>query len=265
MDFNKAYKALYLYHEEGYSNYKKIASEADIESTELVKKVIEGRLFKSIQDEFKQDTARGDFGRTYPIPEPKNLSETEYDELKDRYLSRLMSSKNTIEDIRIYLILDDVEPKQATKMLGELTAIYNSMYEDMLDNKLFAVLDVLNKPTKWGMDAEGIIITVYPHPVLSNDYKVKGIEYKSYKSYEMPELLLDRYIVLQDEIDVIEAKYQKSTSKKKEEKRGRKSKYSAELIQQWKDLRQSGMSCRAVSEQYNVPYNIVSYHTNKAV
>ena len=197
MDYNKAYKALYLFHEEGYSNYKKIASEADIESTDLVKKVIEGRLFKSIQDEFKQDKARGDFGRTYPIPDVKKLTETEYEELKDRYLSRLMGSKNTIEDIRIYLILDDVEPKQTTKMMSELTAIYKSMYEAMLDKKLFAVLDVLNKPTKWGFSVEGSIITVYPHPVLSNDYKVKAVEYKPYKSFEIPEVLLDRYIAVE--------------------------------------------------------------------
>ncbi|MFC0235141.1 hypothetical protein [Fictibacillus phosphorivorans] len=258
MDLNRIYKALYLYHEEGYSNINKIADEAQIYPKQ-VKKLIEGKGFKKVLDDFKADQATRDFTRVYAVPKLKKLKPIDYTCLKDTYLSKLMSNRATLEDIQCFLLEDDVEPKQADKMYKELESLYNTMYQNMMEIKLFNVLEVLKQPNKWAIGNDGKIIDVYPHPVLNDELRIVGIEYKKEKNYLLPEELLEVYCKLQDKIESVN----KHRGAKNYYVKGKKSKYPAEVIEQWIQMREFGCSYPVIAEKYNVPLGSVSYHINK--
>ncbi|MGG0186971.1 hypothetical protein [Bacillus rhizoplanae] len=93
--------------------------------------------------------------------------------------------------------------------------------EDELDDKLFAVMEAVQTPEKWSVDARtGVIVTVYPHPFLDSWHRVREIDYKPYKYSlaQLPTALLERYKQLQ--LDIFKAngvdvrKFKKKSVKK---------------------------------------------------
>lgn len=243
MDYNKVYKVLYLYHEEGYGNLKRIAGMTKLHYT-LVEKIIKGDIFSDVLEQYKQDEATGKFDRTYSIPPIVKLNEEQYDSLKHEYIQELLLKKKTIDDIRCSLIIKDIHNKQAEKMIEELT-YFAELTKDYLERKMADILKVLELPEKWSIGDDGYMINIYPHPVLTDDYKVKSVEYKPYKSFLMPEALWEMYII-------------------KEEKEGvnRKPQVSTEVIEEWKQMRNEGITCKEIARIYKVSLSCVSYNTN---
>lgn len=67
--------------------------------------------------------------------------------------------------------------------------------EDSLDLVLFECMEIMRKPTRWGIDINNNIIELYPHPIVKREaYRVDGIEYLPHKSYNLPDVLLERLI-----------------------------------------------------------------------
>jgi hypothetical protein len=200
MDLNKVYKALYLYHVEGYSNINKIADETGL-YPKLINMLIKGEAYGSVVSDFMSDKKAEDFTRVYNLVKPVKLSKIEYLDVLSNYLQKLLSGRATMRDIRGYLTEDDIYEPQARKMLKELEKAYNSKIEEVLDDKLFNILEVLRKPIKWSIDKDGNIIEIFPHPVLNKQNEVIGIEYKKERAYLLPDELFDRYCSLQDDIE----------------------------------------------------------------
>jgi hypothetical protein len=93
-------------------------------------------------------------------------------------LQRLIEKVSTFEDIEQYLTIDNVEEKQKNKMLRELEKDYKRLYIRKLDIALDKIQEVLEMPDKWTLTPEQEIVTVYPHPVLNNNYKVVDVAYR---------------------------------------------------------------------------------------
>jgi hypothetical protein len=67
-------------------------------------------------------------------------------------------------------------------------------YEDRLDNILFECMEIMKRPEKWAMDRQGNFITVYPHPIVNREANSLKVKYLPHKSYNLPEVLLERLI-----------------------------------------------------------------------
>lgn len=96
------------------------------------------------------------------------------------------------------------------------------LYENMLDDKLFNFMEVLEYPSKWKVDVDGItLIDVYPHPVFDKSYNVKKVIYKPYKyqiKAQLPKPLLERHTKLMMDIELASnpngrGKYKKTRKK----------------------------------------------------
>jgi hypothetical protein len=152
----------------------------------------------------------------------KRLTKMEYIDVFDNYLQKLFANRATLRDIGRYLVEDGIHPKQAEKMLGELEKTYRDKIEDVLDEKIWAILEVLRMPVKWGIDKEDNIITLYPHPVLDDTNKVIAVQYKPSRAYLFPDELFDRYCALLDEIEAVDEAFKKKQSKSRYVKKGDK-------------------------------------------
>jgi hypothetical protein len=71
-------------------------------------------------------------------------------------------------------------------------------YEDRLDNVLFECMEIMKRPGKWAIDRQGNFITVYPHPIVNREANSLKVKYLPHKSYNLPEVLLERLIYWED-------------------------------------------------------------------
>lgn len=133
-------------------------------------------------------------------------------------------------------------------------------YEDILDNTLYAVLEIAKLPTKWGMDLQGNMLELFPHPIVNREStKVTGIVYKPYKNYMLPELLLDRLAVLEDEI----AKANSKSIVEGKTKVIKHFKCDIELVREWVELREQGLTYLMIGDKYGLKHSIINYQVKK--
>ncbi len=127
--------------------------------------------------------------------------------------------------------------------------------EDTLDVRLFEVMEIVKMPEKWSVDSRHNIITVYPHPVITREGRVKGVEYMSTKfslSTQLPHVLAERYSKLQKDIaETYKTRY------------GKHSMY----IDDWLELVSQGYKLKQIAELYNIKStavsNSLSYHVRE--
>ncbi|MDN4862880.1 hypothetical protein [Priestia megaterium] len=252
MNLNKVYRALYLYHEDGRLNFHFISEKTGL-SPKQIRKVIKGEAFPRVYRDFMIDMKKDDFSRTYKIPNPRNLTEGQYDNLKNKCLMKIIHLGFQMRDIRGYLVEQDIREKDIDKLLNELVEDYSQKISEAKEKKLKDILNVLVLPTKKGIDFRYNIVDLYPHPKLNDYNMVTGVEYKLHKSFLMPEELFDFYCDSED----------KSLEQPKKEKRGRPNKYPAEMIEQWVKMREFGCTYREIGKKFGVNPNVVTNNISK--
>jgi hypothetical protein len=135
--------------------------------------------------------------------------------------------------------------------------------ENKHDNILYKCMEIAKLPTKWGVDKDNNICILYPHPIVAREaIRIDGIEYKPYKTYLLPEVLLERLVVLEDEIEA----YVMAQAKPKAVstgKVGRPCKHTSDEVREWVQLKESGVSFTKIAEQYNTSQGTVSNYVKK--
>jgi hypothetical protein len=261
MNLNKVYLTLQLYFVEGYSNLFKISDESGLHP-KLIKKVIRGEKYADVFADFMADRKAEDFSRTYPLPKTSKVSQLDYIDLYSRYLNRLLSGGTTLRDVRGYLLEDNIDVKQAEKMLKALENEYTEKIEQVIEDKLFAILEVQRKPVKWTIGADGKLVEIYPHPKLNKANRVIGIEYKTYKVIDIPDKLFDAYCTLMDDID--KAGKKTKVSVKSKSGKGSKQAKAKSLMFLWLGQYESGATYKEIAEKTDFSEPTVIKYVRKA-
>lgn len=189
MDLNKVYRLLEI-NSCGVKDVKELAEESGL-TEHLVSSVLGGKKYRALSEEFKEDKAAG-IKREYSVPTAVKLSGKEYMSTTDRYLNRLKNKGKTIDEIHSLLIIDDVEPQQATKMIEELEQILEEHKQLEMEFALDKIEEILQLPTKWAI-VENDVIEVRPVPVLDG-LQVVGVEYLENNAFYMPDELFKVYV-----------------------------------------------------------------------
>ncbi|GLY12511.1 hypothetical protein [Pseudobacillus badius] len=189
------------------------------------------------------------------------LSELEYVDTFNRYLQLLLSGKKKMDDIKGYLIRDNISDKQAQKMLKGLEKEYQEKIDEVLDEKLFRVLEILEMPTKWVITQQREIKEVYPHPVLNEEHDVIGIQYKLNRSYLLPELLFKRYELLVSDIQRIEGAYKQTESNNNKKVKEKK---ANQLMYVWLQEYEAGHTITSIADEYGYSSPTVSKYIKLA-
>ncbi|WHY84695.1 hypothetical protein QNH39_18850 [Neobacillus novalis] len=191
MDKNLVYRCLKL-HFADMKNIAQISEQTGLRKN-VVLAILKGIREPKVATDFFTDRKAGDFSRTYPLPEYNKLSLADYIALEQRYMSLIYSGKATVNDVKSYLIEDSIEPEQAEKMLKSLEAFCQEKRSEQLDVRLLELLDILSRPAKWRMTDAGLV-TVYPIPVLDENYRVIAVEYQDKRgAFFLPDDLWERY------------------------------------------------------------------------
>lgn len=191
MDKNLAYKSLHLNYIKGL-NVNKVSAEVGLTSR-VVSAIIKGVRMPEVATDFFTDRKKGDFSRTYPLPKYRKLNKIDYVYLEQRYMSLIYKEMVSLHEVRSYLLEDDVEPAQAQKLMQTLTDFYNDNQGEMLDVKLQNILEILSQDAKWKMTDEGLS-TVYPVPVLDENYNIVKVTYQEKRAFYIPDELWSRYV-----------------------------------------------------------------------
>jgi len=191
MDKNLTYRSLYLHFVEGLK-LSEVSNETGLRAN-VVRAITQGVREPEVANDFFNDRKAGDFSREYPQPKYNKLGKIDYAMLESRYISLINNDMATIKDISSYLIEDDIEPKQANKMLKTLTRMYEDKKDELMDKKLQAIIDVLSQPSKWVLTDTGIK-TMYAVPVLDEKLSVIDTELKPSRSFVIPDELWNRYV-----------------------------------------------------------------------
>ncbi|MBU8690575.1 helix-turn-helix domain-containing protein [Priestia megaterium] len=130
-------------------------------------------------------------------------------------------------------------------------------HEDLLDNRLYDALQVMSKPAKWGMNKDGSFTELYPCPVFK-DGRVSGVEYRTNKAVELPEELLERLCILEDELEALAPKV-----KAPKQIKGRPAKFSHEDATKMIELREQGVTYSELAEMFGVSGTTVSNYIRK--
>lgn len=137
--------------------------------------------------------------------------------------------------------------------------------ENELDNLLFEVMEAVQSPEKWSIDAiTGAMREVYPHPVLDSWHRVKKVAYKPFK-YDMEaqlhEALLERYHQLQKDINQADP----NNYIKKKEDRKSYVKVTPEMAEQIVQLYQDGVTRLDIALELGLSKSAVNTHIKKAL
>lgn len=246
MDKNRIYKALYLHYVRQITDFDLIAEETGV-SPHLLSAVVNGKRFEDVLADFMEDRKAGDFSRVYPAPKLKRLYKAEYEAKRDKYLKRMLDGKWTIKDVYYNLLEDGILENQVERMLKQIDKMYEDSLEDLLNSKLDAILEVLNRSTKLGIDWQNNLVTLYPHPVLDSRGYVRGVEYKKQKAFLLPDKLFDLYCERCDQAE--EPQFKQLENGKKV--------ITTKLALKWIDLRDKGMSLKEIAKKYKVTPNVV--------
>lgn len=131
--------------------------------------------------------------------------------------------------------------------------------DDSLDLVLYECMEIMKQDTKWGMDRDGKMTELYPHPIVSREaHRVSGVKYLPHKSYYLPEVLLERLIVLEDEIEKVNKPRAVRAGKL-----GRPSKHTADEVKQWVELRKQGATLGRIAKAFQTTQSTVSNNLTK--
>ena len=189
------------------------------------------------------------------------LSEIEYVDTFNRYLQLLLSGKKNINDIESYLIRDNISDKQVKKMLKGLKKEYQEKIDEVLDEKLFRVLEILEMPTKWAITQQGEVKEIYPHPVLNEQHDVIGIQYKLNRSYLLPKQIFKRNEILMSDVQRIEDAYKQTESNNNKKVKEKK---SNQLMYVWLQEYETGHTIISIADRYGYSSPTVSKYIKLA-
>lgn len=182
MDYNRIYKARYLFIVEGFMNVKVIAEQTGL-SLEMVYKAISDDMkhYPMVKEDFAEDLAKGDFSRKYPEPKRITLRDANLTRATDRYIKLLYNGEATLDQIKSYLIADNVRDSQIDELLPKLNQRFQEMR--LLDYTETAqrLLAIEQLPPKWSINKTRQVVQVYPSPMVDKNSHIYGIKYTAEK------------------------------------------------------------------------------------
>ncbi|MGF6947544.1 hypothetical protein QF028_000037 [Neobacillus sp. B4I6] len=118
MDKNLAYSSLYLYHAKELK-LSEVSARVGL-NERVIRAIVKGVRMPEVCNDFFADRKSGDYNRTYPKPEYNKMSKADYIALESRYMSIVYKGLVSLNEVRSYLLEDDVEPTQAYKLFKSL-------------------------------------------------------------------------------------------------------------------------------------------------
>lgn len=181
MDYNRIYKARYLYKLDGVTDIKEIAEQTGL-SLEMARKAVNDSMkdYPTIKADFKADQERGDFSRQYEIPPTVTVKGATWEGKKERYFKMLCNGDKTLDGIKSLLIADNVKDTQIEKILNELNERYEEYRAVDLAEIAGKLLQIEQLPPKFTINRAMEVVTVYPSPMLDHATgEIYGVRYTS--------------------------------------------------------------------------------------
>lgn len=244
MDYNRAYKALYLYHIEERQSLNYISDETGL-SPKQIRQLAKGSLYPTVYLHFMKDRETEDFSRGYPY-KTRKIKDSNINPLLETCTKQILHLGADLRDVKGYLLDQDYHEGDIKTILKNLAQNYTKDIEEVKKDKIRQILNILKLPTKFGIDFKNNIVTLYPHPKLNNFYIPVGVEYKTYRSYKMPDDLFEDFCSNQDT-------KQPSTPKEKVNK------------EEWQLLYKKGIAISEIANRYSVCSRTVRRYLNNQV
>ena len=162
-------------------NVKVIAEQTGL-SLEMASKAISDDMkhYPMVKADFAEDLAKGDFSRKYPVPKRITLRNADLALATDRYIKLLYNGEATLDQIKSYLIADNVRDSQIDELLPKLNQRFQEMR--LLDYTETAqrLLDIEKLPPKWTVDRKSLSLQeIYPAPLVDRNGHIYGVKYSS--------------------------------------------------------------------------------------
>lgn len=256
MDYNRAYKALYLYYMEERQSLNYVSDETGL-SPKQIMKLAKGGLYPTVYLHFKKDRKVGDFSRQYSH-KTRKIKESTLNYLREVCIQQIIHLGADLRDIKGYLLDEDLHENDVKDILKSITKDYSKDIEHAKKSKLTKILDVLEMPTKFGIDSKNNTVELYPHPKLNQYYFPIGVEYKPCKSYKMPDDLFEYYCEQQDKVNNI-----KQTDGYKGVRKSSFKRTTKEDVAQWLEMISEGYTALEIARLCKVNPTTVRYHLGK--
>lgn len=235
MDYNRAYKALYLYHIEERQSLNYISDETGL-SPKQIRQLAKGSLYPTVYLHFMKDRETEDFSRGYPY-KTRKIKDSNINPLLETCTKQILHLGSDLRDVKGYLLDQDYHEGDIKTILKNLAQNYTKDIEEVKKDKIRQILNILKMPTKFGIDYRNKIIELYPHPKLNQYYVTIGVEYKPFRSYRMPDDLFDYYCKME-----------------------RMEKKNPSVRDQWVNLHNQGIAIYRIAKQYGVSHQTVKRH-----
>lgn len=179
MDYNRIYKARYMYTVDGVTDVKQIAEKTAL-SIEMASKAISDdmKYYSMVKADFAEDMAKDDFSRKYLVPKQVTLKAGKLEGPKERYFKLLRNGEITFDRIKSFLIADNVKDTQIAKILAELNQRLEEYKAGNFTRIAERLLQIEQLPPKWTVNkATGDLVTVYPAPLLDDNGNIYAVKY----------------------------------------------------------------------------------------
>lgn len=181
MDYNRIYKARYLYTVTGISSIPEIAEQTGL-SLEMARKAVDDSMkdYPTIKADFKADLEAGDFSRTYEVPPAVTLKGATWEAKKERYFNMLCNGEKTVDGLKTLLIADNVKGTQIAKILNDLSERYEEYKAVDLRQVAERLIAVEQLPSKFTINKAMEVVEVFPSPMVDRETgHIYGVKYTS--------------------------------------------------------------------------------------
>jgi hypothetical protein len=179
VDYNKVYKARYLYKVAGVSDIAEITQQTGL-SLEIARKAVDDSMnyYPSIKADFTADTVTGNYNRRYDV-ESKRLSAEKQHEAIERYTKLVVYEGKSLDYIKSLLLNDDVQDGQINRILAEVECKVSAHKAERLADIAEQLLAIEQLPSKWTVNKAMEVVEVFPSPLVDRNGHIYGVKYSS--------------------------------------------------------------------------------------
>lgn len=180
MDYNKIYRARYLYKVAGISSITDIAEQTGL-SLEMARKAVNDSMadYPRMKQDFQADQEAGDYSRQYELPATKRLKAEKLQSAVDRYVNLILNDGKSLDNVKSLLIADDLADGQINSILKEVASKVSEAKAESLGETAEQLLAIEALPPKFTVNKAMEVVTVFPSPMVDRTGHITGIKYSS--------------------------------------------------------------------------------------
>lgn len=178
MDYNRIYRARYLYKVAGVTDIKEITEQTGL-SLEMARKAVNNSMadYPRVKQDYAEDEARGDFSRNYEVPPVKRLVADKLQSAVERYVKLVVYEGKSLDQIKSLLIADDLKDTQITAILKDVESKVAEHRTEALENIVEQLLAIEQLPPKWTVNKAMTVVEVFPSPMVDRSGHIYGVKY----------------------------------------------------------------------------------------